>query len=133
MAIVTFTSNLKADGSLTIPREAVEELGLHPGDAIKVQIETTNGAGSGADPDQAALQAKFERFFEELDTLTFEKPAMSDHFSAPSVSQEDQSAHQALQPFSGQFHSGKGNLSQNTGEQFTEIVAEKHRKQGLQE
>ncbi len=74
MAAVTFASKLKDDGSLTIPKEAIEELGIHPGDEVQVRIEATNGANSIKDLDQAALQAKFEQFFEELDTLTFEKP-----------------------------------------------------------
>lgn len=74
MATVTFASKLKEDGSLTIPREAVEELGLHPGDGLQVRVETMNKAEQSEDQDQAALQAKFERFFEHLDTLTFEKP-----------------------------------------------------------
>lgn len=34
----------------------------------------------------------------------------------------------ASEQFIGKFHGGKGNLSQDTGEQFTEIVAEKHHK-----
>lgn len=44
---------------------------------------------------------------------------------------EGQSAEEAMKPFVGRFHSGKGNISQNTGEQFAEIVAEKHHKQEI--
>jgi len=55
--------------------------------------------------------------------------ALRDRFTAPPIALEGQSAYEALKPFIGKFHSGKGNLSQNTGEQFAEIVAEKHRKQ----
>lgn len=73
MAEVTFASKLKNDGSLTIPSEAVDELGLHPGDEVKVRVELTNGVVSD-DEEQAILQAKFDRFFERLDTFTFEKP-----------------------------------------------------------
>jgi len=40
-----------------------------------VRVEATNGAGRREEPDQAALQAKFERFFDNLDSLTFEKSA----------------------------------------------------------
>jgi hypothetical protein len=55
--------------------------------------------------------------------------ALGDRFAAPPAQLEGQSAYEALKPFIGKFHSGKGNLSQNTGEQFLEIVAEKRRKQ----
>lgn len=74
MAAATFASKLKDDGSLFVPSETVKELGLHPGDEVHVQVEAANGAGRIEQPDQAALQAKFERFFNNLDTLTFEKP-----------------------------------------------------------
>ena len=57
--------------------------------------------------------------------------ALRDRFAAHHALPEGTSAYEALKPFIGKFHSGKGNLSQNTGEQFAEIVAEKHRKQGL--
>jgi bifunctional DNA-binding transcriptional regulator/antitoxin component of YhaV-PrlF toxin-antitoxin module len=68
MTAISFASKLNDDGSLTIPSEAVEELGLHPGDEVQVRVVATNG------PDQAALQAKFELFFDNLDTIAFEKP-----------------------------------------------------------
>ena len=74
MAAITFVSKLKEDSSLTIPREAVEELGLHPGDEVQVQAMTKNGVGQIEESEQGALQAKFERFFDDLDTLLFEKP-----------------------------------------------------------
>jgi bifunctional DNA-binding transcriptional regulator/antitoxin component of YhaV-PrlF toxin-antitoxin module len=73
MAALTFASKLNEDGSFTIPQEAVETLGLRPGDEITVRIET-NGTAPLEAHDQATLQARFERFFENLDTLTFEKP-----------------------------------------------------------
>lgn len=129
MATVTFASKLKEDGSLTIPREAVEELGLHPGDEIQLRVEATNRAEDLEGPDQAVLQAKFEQFFEDLDNLTTEKPTRDDHVTAPLVSPKGQSAHEALKPFLGKLNSGKGHLSQSTGEQFAEIVAENHRNQ----
>ena len=74
MAAVTFASKLKDDGSLTMPSEVVEALGLHPGDEVQVRIEAANGAGQRQELDQDALQAKFARFFDNLDTLTFEAP-----------------------------------------------------------
>jgi bifunctional DNA-binding transcriptional regulator/antitoxin component of YhaV-PrlF toxin-antitoxin module len=74
MATITFASKLKDDGSINIPEQAVEQLGIHPGDEVQVRVETTNGAGHIAEPDQVALQAKFDCFFAKLDTLTFEQP-----------------------------------------------------------
>jgi len=62
MAAITFASKLREDGSFTIPPEAVEQLGLHPGDEIQVRIETTNGT-----LDQAELQRRSARLFEEDD------------------------------------------------------------------
>ena len=40
MTAITFAGQLAADGSLTVPKEAVDELGLHPGDAVQIHIET---------------------------------------------------------------------------------------------
>ena len=40
MATATFATVLKPDGSLFVPREAVEDLGLHPGDEVQVRLET---------------------------------------------------------------------------------------------
>jgi bifunctional DNA-binding transcriptional regulator/antitoxin component of YhaV-PrlF toxin-antitoxin module len=74
MTTVTFASKLQDDGSLTIPKEAVEKLGLHPGDEVQVRIEATDETSDLEGPEQAALQAKFDQFFKDLDTLTFEKP-----------------------------------------------------------
>ncbi|MCW3096757.1 MAG: hypothetical protein JWL77_2375 [Chthonomonadaceae bacterium] len=53
--------------------------------------------------------------------------ALCDRFAAAPVP-PGQSAYETLKPFIGKFHSGNSNLSQNTGEQFAEIVAEKHSK-----
>jgi bifunctional DNA-binding transcriptional regulator/antitoxin component of YhaV-PrlF toxin-antitoxin module len=68
MAAMTFALKLKEDGSFTIPQEAVETLGLHPGDEIQVRIETTNGA----EPDQAELQRRAALRFEEADRIVRE-------------------------------------------------------------
>jgi bifunctional DNA-binding transcriptional regulator/antitoxin component of YhaV-PrlF toxin-antitoxin module len=43
MAAITFASRLNEDGSLTIPQNAAEKLGLHPGDEVEVRLETKNG------------------------------------------------------------------------------------------
>lgn len=74
MATVTFASKLKEDGSLSMPKEVVEELGLHPGDEVQVNVEAANGANRIEELEQARLQRKFDAFFDRLDTLTFESP-----------------------------------------------------------
>lgn len=78
---------------------------------------------------EAVLREEAERQRTTPELLA--QKALRDRFTAPHISQEGQSAYEALKPFIGRFHSGKGNLSQNTGEQFAEIVAEKHRKSGM--
>ena len=71
MAAMTFASKLNDDGSFTIPREAVETLGLRPGDDITVRIEATGGGPIGR-PDQAELQRRAALRFEEADRLVRE-------------------------------------------------------------
>jgi len=71
MAAMTFASKLRDDGSFTIPQEAVETLGLHPGDEITVRIET-HGAVTIGEPDQAELQRRAALRFEEADRLARE-------------------------------------------------------------
>jgi hypothetical protein len=39
-------------------------------------MQAKNGAGQIEESDQTALQARFECFFVNLDTLTFEKPTV---------------------------------------------------------
>ncbi len=75
MAAVTFASKLKSDGSLALPEEAIEELGIHPGDEVQVRVEAADRASHSEKPAQADLQARFECFFDNLDTLHFEKSA----------------------------------------------------------
>ncbi len=50
MAAVTFGSKLKNDGSLTMPKQAVEELGIHPGDEVRVRVEAGNENGERTQP-----------------------------------------------------------------------------------
>jgi bifunctional DNA-binding transcriptional regulator/antitoxin component of YhaV-PrlF toxin-antitoxin module len=69
MAAVTFASKLQDDGSLVVPQEAVEALGLHPGDEVRVRVEAANGISPSEQPDQAELQRRAERLFEEADRL----------------------------------------------------------------
>jgi bifunctional DNA-binding transcriptional regulator/antitoxin component of YhaV-PrlF toxin-antitoxin module len=38
MADVMFDSKLEDDGTLVVPKQAVEELGIHPGDRVRVHI-----------------------------------------------------------------------------------------------
>jgi bifunctional DNA-binding transcriptional regulator/antitoxin component of YhaV-PrlF toxin-antitoxin module len=72
MAGITFASKLREDGSFTIPQEAVETLGLHPGDEITVRIETTKAHFPLEQPDQAELQRRAALLFEEADHLVRE-------------------------------------------------------------
>jgi bifunctional DNA-binding transcriptional regulator/antitoxin component of YhaV-PrlF toxin-antitoxin module len=72
MAALTFASRLKEDSSFTIPQEAVETLGLHPGDEIMIRIEVTNGLTPIEAPDQAELQRLAACRFEEADRLVRE-------------------------------------------------------------
>lgn len=65
MAAMTFASKLKEDGSFTIPQEAVESLGLHPGDEIQVRIET----GDDIVHNQAYYEGKLAEFLEEAKRL----------------------------------------------------------------
>ena len=43
MAAIIFASKLNNDDSLTMPKRAIEELGLQPGDEVQVRVEATNG------------------------------------------------------------------------------------------
>ncbi len=45
MAGITFAAKLSDDRSLTIPQEAVEKLGIHPGDEIQLNIKTSKAVG----------------------------------------------------------------------------------------
>ena len=50
MAAVTFASKLKDDGSLTVPKDAVEELGILPGDRVRVRLESAYDYGDHTKP-----------------------------------------------------------------------------------
>ena len=80
---------------------------------------------------EEALREEAERQGTTLELLA--QKALRDRFAASHASAEGPSAYEALKPFIGKFHSGKGNLSQHTGAQFAEIVAAKHRRQGTEE
>ena len=71
MAGMTFASKLEDDGSFTIPQEAVETLGLHPGDVITVRIEA-NGISHIGEPNQAELKRRAALRFTEADRLVRE-------------------------------------------------------------
>jgi antitoxin component of MazEF toxin-antitoxin module len=74
MATITFATKLKSDGSLKIPKEAVNRLGLHPGDEVQVNVETIPNLHTPEEKEQAKLQSQFDTFFAELDISTFESP-----------------------------------------------------------
>jgi len=75
---------------------------------------------------EEALREEAERQGTTLELLA--QKALHDRFTVPHSPTEDLSSYEALKPFIGKFHSGKGHLSQNTGEQFAEIVAKKHQR-----
>lgn len=79
MSEITCSVQLEDDGSLVIPRKIVEGLGLQPGDQVQVRIEAANGVDPAEDLEQARLQAKFERFFDDMEALVFEKPTEFPH------------------------------------------------------
>ena len=55
MAATTFESTLNAEGLLIVPQTAVEELGLHPGDAVHVRIESAPEQKAEAQAKPSAL------------------------------------------------------------------------------
>ncbi len=56
MPTVKFASRLKKDGSLRIPQEAVDELGIQPGDEVQVSVQSTSDATDQAYYDQAIAE-----------------------------------------------------------------------------
>jgi len=74
MAAITFESKMSADGKLTIPTEAVKQLGIRPGDDVRVRVEPAQEAGRTSEQEQEALQAKFDRFFAGMAHARFERP-----------------------------------------------------------
>jgi antitoxin component of MazEF toxin-antitoxin module len=65
VAGVTFASTLKEDGSFIIPEEAVDSLGLHPGDEIRVHIETAGLSSHN----QAYYEQKLTELIQEADRI----------------------------------------------------------------
>lgn len=59
MATVTFASELNKDGTLTIPKQAVHNLGIQPGDSVMVRVEPTNGTDRQT-PSTLLAQARFK-------------------------------------------------------------------------
>lgn len=78
MASITFATKLAEDGSFVIPREAIEELGLYPGDEISIRLETTQDA-----PSQEEYERRITLLLEEAKNLETEpgKPS-SDPYEA---------------------------------------------------
>ena len=67
MAAITFASRLDENGTFTIPKEAVDGLGLHAGDAILVRIEADLESNIEDAADQAELHRRATVLFEEMD------------------------------------------------------------------
>src|SRR5205085_696620 len=68
MAAVTFASKLNDDGSLAVPRHAVEELGIRPGDPVRVRVEAASDNGDRTRPTMLsrARQAMTHRTPEQI-------------------------------------------------------------------
>ena len=66
MAAVTFASKLKKDGSLTMPKRAAEELGIHPGDSVRVRVEAAGGADNQSTNLSRARDAMTHRTPEQI-------------------------------------------------------------------
>src|SRR5947208_1708728 len=67
MAAITFAARLNPDGSLTLPAEAIETLGLHPGDAVQVSLQPANGSAPSTIPpedQESSLPALFAELLE---------------------------------------------------------------------
>ena len=52
---IHFATRLQKDGSLHVPQTAIEELGLRPGDAVRVSLDATEDANlpAGGNGDSA--------------------------------------------------------------------------------
>ena len=57
MASIVFATRVREDGRLDIPPEALEALGLAPGDEVQVQLDTKRAP---------LTQAEYNRIFEQL-------------------------------------------------------------------
>ncbi len=75
MTAIAFAAPLTGDGSLTVPKEMVAELGLHPGDVVQVHIETTQTI----DAQEAEMQEQtpLERAIYEMTHRTPEQLAQA--------------------------------------------------------
>lgn len=47
MAIIRYRAKVRKNGSLTIPKQAQEQLGVQPGDAIEVSLSRSTGPFQG--------------------------------------------------------------------------------------
>jgi hypothetical protein len=74
MAAVTFSTELQEGNSLTMPTDAVDELGLRTGEPVRVYVERLNGTVPEEAPDQDELNARFEEFLEKVHSTKIEKP-----------------------------------------------------------
>lgn len=66
MGAVTFASKLGPDGTLAVPQQAVEELGIQPGDEVRVSVEAANGRGASRSQLSRARSAMAHRSPEQV-------------------------------------------------------------------
>lgn len=75
MVAITFELKMGENGTLTIPVEAVEQLGIHPGDEVRVRVEAAEPRRRALEQEQESLQAKIDDFFAGMSHDTFQKPS----------------------------------------------------------
>ncbi len=66
MAAITITVKASDDGTITLPMQSVESLGLHPGDEVHLSIQTESDTDTISDVDDAETLVEL---FEEAATL----------------------------------------------------------------
>jgi len=69
---VTLVSRLQHDGSIVVPNEAYQALGICPGDEITVEIQVVDGSQGITEPSQAELHRRAEMLFDDADHLVRE-------------------------------------------------------------
>jgi bifunctional DNA-binding transcriptional regulator/antitoxin component of YhaV-PrlF toxin-antitoxin module len=56
MSAITFASKVTENGTFTIPLDAFAELGVHPGDDIRIRIEAADDNRGAVDYDRIAAE-----------------------------------------------------------------------------
>lgn len=73
--MVQFATRLERDGSLRVPQSALDDLGLQPGDAVQVSLDTASGAEVQTPSEEAQGQIRFEKAVRAMTNRTPEQIA----------------------------------------------------------